>query len=258
MERFDPSAFSLKGRLALVTGSSRGLGTVLAAGLAAAGARLVINGRNGDTVAKTAAAFRADGVEVFESVFDVTKEQEVAAAIEVIESEAGPIGILVNNAGVQVRAPLEQFKVEDWDYVLDINLKGAFVVSKHVAQKMISRKSGKIVSICSMQSRFGRRTIAPYAASKGGLAMLTRGMAVDWAQHNIQANGLAPGYFITEMTQPLADNPEFDAWLKNRTPAHRWGDPQELLGALVFLASPASNFVNGQILYVDGGIHAAI
>lgn len=258
MERFDLSAFDLKGRLALVTGSSRGLGAVLASGLAAAGARLVINGRNGDTVAKKAAEFRAMGVDAFESAFEVTNEDEVAAAVEKIEAKAGAIDILVNNAGVQVRASLETFKVEDWDYILDINLKGAFVVSKQVALRMIPRKAGKIVSICSMQSRFGRQTIAPYAASKGGLAMLTRGMAVDWAQFNIQANGLAPGYFITEMTKPLADNPEFDAWLKNRTPAHRWGDPQELLGALVFLASPASDFVNGQILYVDGGIHAAI
>lgn len=258
MKPFDLTAFDLTGRLALVTGSSRGLGAVLASGLAAAGARLVLNGRNADTVSDKAAAFRADGVEVFESVFDVTKEEEVTPAIDKIEKQAGPIDILVNNAGVQVRAPLETFKVEDWDYILDINLKGAFVVSKQVALKMIPRKAGKIISICSMQSRFGRQTIAPYAASKGGLAMLTRGMAVDWAHHNIQANGLAPGYFITEMTQPLADNPDFDTWLKNRTPAHRWGDPQELLGALVFLASPASNFVNGQIIYVDGGIHAAI
>lgn len=258
MTSFDLNAFDLSGKLALVTGSSRGLGAVLAQGLAAAGARLVINGRNPETVTKKTAELREAGVEVFESVFDVTDEDQVATAVEKIESEAGPIGILVNNAGVQVRAPLEQFKVEDWDDILDINLKGAFVVSKHVGTKMISRKAGKIISICSMQSRFGRQTIAPYAASKGGLAMLTRGMAVDWAQYNIQANGLAPGYFITEMTQPLADNPEFDAWLKNRTPAHRWGDPQELLGALVFLASGASDFVNGQIIYVDGGIHAAI
>ncbi len=258
MGSFDLSAFALSGRLALVTGSSRGLGAVLARGLATAGARLVINGRNADTVTEQAAALRNDGFDAVESVFDVTDETQVAAAVERIESEAGAIDILVNNAGVQIRAPLEEFAVSDWDQVLDINLKGAFVVSKQVARRMIPRRRGKIVSVCSIQSRFGRKTIAPYAASKGGLAMLIRGMAVDWAGYNIQANGLAPGYFITEMTQPLADNPQFDTWLKNRTPANRWGDPQELLGALVFLASGASDFVNGQILYVDGGIHAAI
>jgi gluconate 5-dehydrogenase len=258
MNTFDLSAFDLSGRRALITGSSRGLGAVLAQGLAAAGAHLIINGRNAKTVAGKADELRRAGYQATESVFDVTDEPQVAEAVERIEAETGPIDILVNNAGVQSRAPLEEFKVEDWDRVLDINLKGAFIVGKQVGRRMIPRKSGKIVNICSVQSRFGRKTIAPYAASKGGLAMLTRGMAVDWAAYNIQANALAPGYFITEMTQPLADNPDFDTWLKNRTPAHRWGNPQELLGTLVFLASPASSFVNGQIIYVDGGIHAAI
>lgn len=258
MDEFNLQAFNLSGRLALITGSSRGLGAVLARGLAKAGARLVINGRNAETVEETAREFRDLGFEASESVFDVTNEDEVDEAINRIEREVGEIDILVNNAGVQVRGPLEDFKVKDWEYIIDVNLKGVFIVSKHVARNMISRKAGKIISICSMQSRFGRSTIAPYAASKGGVAMLTRGMSVDWAQYNIQANGLAPGYFITEMTKPLADNPEFDAWLKKRTPAGRWGFPEELLGALVFLASPASDFVNGQIIYVDGGMHASL
>jgi gluconate 5-dehydrogenase len=197
-------------------------------------------------------------MDAIECVFDVTQEAEVAEQVTRIETDQGPIDILVNNAGVQARRRLDEFDAGDWERILAVNLTGAFLVAKHVAGHMIKRGAGKIVNICSMQSRFGRQTIAPYAASKGGLAMLTRGMAADWAAFNIQANGLAPGYFITEMTKPLADDPQFDSWLKKRTPAGRWGDPSELLGALVFLVSPASSFVSGQILYVDGGIHGVL
>jgi gluconate 5-dehydrogenase len=250
--------FDIRGKRALVTGSSRGLGAILARGLASQGAQVVINGRDADRVARTTSELRSDGMNATECVFDVTRETEVAEQVARVETEQGPIDILVNNAGVQARKRLDQFDLGDWERIMAVNLTGAFLVAKQVARHMIDRKAGKIVNICSMQSRFGRQTIAPYAASKGGLAMLTRGMAADWASFNIQSNGLAPGYFITEMTRPLADDPKFDAWLKNRTPAGRWGDPSELLGALVFLVSPASSLVNGQILYVDGGIHAVL
>ena len=252
------SLFSLNGTVALVTGSSRGLGLVLARGLAQAGARVVINGRDAGTVDAAVASLVADGLEAIPSVFDITDEAAVTDAVQRIEESVGPIDVLVNNAGIQIRAPLETYRRDDWDQLMGINLTGPFLVAKAVAAHMISRKRGKIINICSLQSELGRKNIAPYAASKGGLRMLTRGMAVDWAPHNIQVNGIGPGYFVTEMTQPLKDNPEFDAWLCGRTPAARWGDPAELVGAAVFLASGASSYVNGHILYVDGGMLAAV
>lgn len=250
--------FEVKGKIALVTGSSRGLGLVLARALARAGARVVLNGRDSERLAAARGALESEGLAAAARNFDITDEAAVREAVEAIERDIGAIDILVNNAGIQHRAPLEEFPEEQWRRILDINLTGAFVVSKYVAQRMIPRRRGKIVNICSLQSELGRRTIAPYAASKGGLKMLTRGMAVDWAQYNIQANAIGPGYFITEMTKPLADNPQFDAWYKARTPSGRWGDPEELVGALLLFCSSASDFINGQLLFVDGGLSAAI
>ncbi len=250
--------FDVTGKIALVTGSSRGLGLVLARGLARAGARVVLNARDRERLEGARRALEAEGFAAAASVFDITDEAAVSRAVSAVEEDVGPIDILVNNAGIQHRAPLEEFPEEQWRKILDVNLTGAFIVSKHVARRMIARRRGKIVNICSLQSELGRKTIAPYAASKGGLKMLTRGMAVDWAQHNIQVNAIGPGYFITEMTKPLAENPEFDKWYRARTPSGRWGDPEELLGALLLFCSPASDFINGQLLFVDGGLSAAI
>jgi gluconate 5-dehydrogenase len=189
---------------------------------------------------------------------DITDDDAVRSITAVIEREVGGVDILVNNAGIQIRKSLEEFAEEDWQRIFDINVSGAFHITKYVVRGMLQRGRGKIINICSLQSELGRRTIAPYAATKGALKMLTRAMAVEWAERNIQVNAIGPGYFITDVTRALAENPEFDAWLKARTPAHRWGDPQELVGAAVFLASEASSFVNGQVIYVDGGILAAI
>ena len=250
--------FDLTGRLALVTGSSRGIGHGLARGLAAAGARVIVNGRDGDRLNEAAAALCADGADVFARPFDVTDEGAVEAAVAEIESDVGPIDILVNNAGVHGSVSLEDLSVDDWHRVLNGNLTGAFVVGRAVARRMIPRGRGKIVNICSLMSEVARPTIAAYTTSKGGLKALTKAMCVDWARHNIQANGIGPGYYATEMTRALRGEPDFDAWVRRRTPAGRWGKVDDLVGAAVFLAAPASDFVNGQILYVDGGLLAAI
>jgi gluconate 5-dehydrogenase len=242
--------FDLSGRTALVTGSTRGLGFALAHGLAGAGARVAINGRTSE--ACEAAAAKLDGA--FPAPFDVTDEASIAAGVAAI----GQIDILVNNAGINVRAPLEAFSLEDWQRVLDVNLTSAFLVSRAVVPGMIERGRGKIVNTCSVTSEVGRETIGPYTASKGGLKQLTRAMCADWARHGIQANGIGPGYFRTEINTVLQDDPAFDAWLRARVPAGRWGEPSELEGAVVFLASAASDFVNGQILYVDGGMLAVL
>lgn len=252
------SLFSLDRKTALVTGSSRGLGLVLARGLARAGARVVLNGRDGTALASAADRLRAEGLAVSVSAFDVTDGAQVDEGIGRAEAEAGPVEILVNNAGIQRRRPLEDFPEEDFRAVMETNLTSAFLVSKRVARGMIERKSGKIVNVCSLQSEVGRPSIAPYAASKGALKMLTRGMSVEWAKHGIQVNAIGPGYFKTEMTKALVEDPDFDRWIRGRTPAGRWGDPEELVGLLVYLCSPASSFVNGQIVYVDGGLLAGI
>ena len=250
--------FNVKGKTALVTGSSRGLGYILARGLAGAGVRVILNGRNPEQLEKARASLAAEGLETEAVSFDISDSSSIRSGIEEILSRIGDIDILVNNAGVQFRAPLEDFPEDEWRKILDINLTGAFLVSKAVAAGMKERGRGKIINICSLQSDLGRATIAPYAASKGGLKMLTRGMTVDWAKYGIQINGIGPGYFATEMTRPLKDDPKFDAWICGRTPAGRWGDPAELIGTLLFLSSSASDFVNGQLIYVDGGITAAI
>jgi gluconate 5-dehydrogenase len=250
--------FDISGRVALVTGSSRGLGLSLARGLAEAGARVVMNGRNAAVLAEAVARLKAEGLDAHGYPFDVTDGAAIEAAVDLIEREAGPIEILVNCAGIQNRRALEDFPDDDFRALLEANLTSAFLVAKRVAKRMIPRRRGKIINICSMQSELGRPTIAPYAASKGGLKMLTKGMAVEWAKHGIQANGLGPGYFKTEMTKALVADETFNKWICGRTPAGRWGEPEELIGSLVFLASEASSFVNGQILYVDGGILAGI
>jgi gluconate 5-dehydrogenase len=250
--------FDLDGKIALISGSSRGLGLVLARGLASAGATVILNGREGKRLDEAVAGLTDNGHTAHGRCFDVTNGKQVTEAIKEIEKEIGPISILVNNAGIQRRGPLEDFAEEDWRDVIDTNLTAAFLVGREVARCMIARKQGKIINTLSMQSEVSRATIAPYAASKGGLKMLTKGMATDWGKYNIQVNGIGPGYFITEMTQPLVDNPEFDGWLKKRTPMARWGDPEELIGAAVFLASKASDFITGQTIYVDGGILATI
>jgi gluconate 5-dehydrogenase len=242
--------FDLSGRTALVTGSTRGLGLALARGLAGAGARVAINGRTQESC--EAAAAGLDGA--FAAPFDVTDEAAVAAGVAAI----GEIDILVNNAGIQVRGSLETFSLEDWQRVVDVNLTSAFLVSRAVVSGMIDRGRGKIVNTCSVTSEVGRETIGPYTASKGGLKQLTRAMCADWARHGIQANGIGPGYFRTEINTVLQEDPAFDAWLRARVPAGRWAEPSELEGAVVFLASAASDFVNGQIIYVDGGMLAVL
>jgi gluconate 5-dehydrogenase len=246
--------FDLTGRTALVTGSSQGIGFALAAGLADHGARVVLNGRDGDKL--QAAAARIAGAA--SAAFDVTDETAVEQAIASIETEIGPIDILINNAGMQFRAPLESFPTQKWRELFETNVTSVFLVGQAVAKRMIGRGRGKIVNIASVQSELARPNIAPYTATKGAVRNLTRGMCTDWAQHGIQINAIAPGYFKTPLNQALVEHPEFSAWLEKRTPARRWGDVQELIGAAVFLASDASTFVNGHILYVDGGITASL
>ena len=250
--------FQLDNRRALITGSTQGIGLALAYGLARAGATVVLNGRDAKRVEAAAEKMRADGFSAECAPFDVTQQLDVVEAIDRIERDFGAIDILINNAGIQRRAPLEDFPSENWDAILANNISSVFYVSQAVARHMIPRGRGKIINICSVQSQLGRPTIAPYTASKGAVANLTKGMCADWAKYGIQANGLAPGYFETEMNKALVENEEFSAWLCKRTPAGRWGRVEELNGAAIFLASEASSFVNGQILYVDGGMTACV
>lgn len=250
--------FGLHGRRALITGSGRGIGLALAGGLARAGAALVINGRNEAQANAVAGRLRGEGFEADVAVFDVADAEAVTRAVDAIEARVGPIDILVNNAGIQRRAPLDQFAANDWNELMRVNLDGVFHVSQAVARHMLPRGRGKIINISSVQSALARPTIAPYAASKGALRMLTQGMCADWAPHGIQVNALAPGYFATDLNRALVDDPEFSAWLCKRTPAGRWGRVEELCGAAVFLASDASSFVNGQTLFVDGGLTSVV
>ena len=250
--------FSIEGKIALLTGSTGALGMAFAKGLAQQGTTVILNGRNKEKLNAKVQELEKVGFKVYGYAFDVTQSEEVNKAVQDIEREIGPIDVLVNNAGIQVRGTLEEFRDEDWQKIISVNLTGAYLVAKAVVPSMINRKSGKIINIGSVQNELGRPGIAPYAASKGGLKMLTKGMAVDWAKHNIQVNGIGPGYFKSEMTQALYENPEFDAWLCERTPSKRWGDPEELIGALLFLASDASSYVNGHMIYVDGGLLASV
>ena len=250
--------FDLTGRTALVTGSARGLGFAIAEGLAAAGARVIINGTTAAGVEKAVAALRAKGFSAEGAPFDVTDEAAIAAAFARFDADKIAIDILVNNAGIQLRKPMVELTTPEWQKVMDVNLTSAFVVGREAAKRMIPRGHGKIINIGSLTSALARATVAPYTVAKGGIKMLTQAMAAEWAAHGIQANAIGPGYMITDMNQALIDNPTFDAWVKGRTPAKRWGKPEELIGTAVFLASGASTYVNGQIIYVDGGIMAVL
>jgi len=252
-----PTLFDLTGKRALVTGSSRGLGLAIARGLAEMGAHTILNGRSEPSLQQLVSEFTNDSLSASSLVMDVTDEQSIDRAITHAES-AGPINILVNNVGIHQRAPLAEMTSAQWREVIEVNLTSAFLVSSRIVPSMINRKAGKIINTCSLMSEVGRPTTGNYAASKGGLKMLTRAMATEWAQHNIQANAIGPGYFETELTRPLAQDETFDKWLRSRTPAKRWGQPQELVGTAVFLASHASDFINGQVIYVDGGLLAAV
>ena len=251
-------SFDLTGRTAFVSGSSAGIGYALARGLAGAGARVILNARNAQKLEHAVDRLRAEGADVLSAAFDVTDSVAVVEGVGRIEAEVGPIDILVNNAGMQRRAPLEKFEEAHWRELMNTNVTSVFLVGQAVACHMIERRRGKIINICSVQSELGRPNIAPYTASKGAVKMLTKGMAIDWGQYNIQVNGLGPGYFKTELTEALVSDAEFTRWLIGRTPSRRWGDVQDLVGAAVFLASDASNFVNGHILYVDGGVTATL
>ena len=250
--------FRLDGRLALVTGSSSGIGLALARGLGQAGAALVLNGRDAAKLAATAATLRAESLTVHEAAFDVTDGDASESAVARIEADHGAIEILVNNAGLQRRGAFHEFLPADWQAVMRTNVDSMFFVGQAVAKRMVPRGRGRIINICSVQSELGRPGIAPYAASKGAVKMLTKGMAIDLGPHGITVNGLGPGYFKTELTQKLVDDPTFSAWLINRTPSRRWGDVEDLAPAAVFLASDAGRFVNGHILYVDGGVTATL
>ncbi|MFE6803474.1 SDR family oxidoreductase [Streptomyces sp. NPDC057681] len=252
--------FDISGRTALVTGSSRGIGFALARGLLEAGATVVLNGR--DESALTDAAERLSeqtgNSPVHTAAFDVTDGPSVTAGVAGVEERVGPLDILVNNAGMQLRAPLLEFTDADWHRVLNTNLTSAFLVGREAARGMVERGHGKIINICSLQSEVVRPGIAPYAATKGALKMLTKGMCADWGPSGVQVNGLGPGYIETELTEPLVRDEEFSAWVRRRTPAGRWGRTDDLVGGTLFLASPASDFVSGQILYVDGGMTSVL
>ncbi|MEQ1804014.1 MAG: glucose 1-dehydrogenase [Burkholderiaceae bacterium] len=250
--------FDLAGRTALITGSSKGIGFSLAAALGGAGACVVLNARDSARLEQSREALRGRGLNVHAVAFDVTDADAVERGVAHIEDTLGAIDILINNAGMQHRAPFAEFPVDAWRKITATNLDSVFYVGRAVAQRMIERKRGKIINICSVQSELGRPGIAPYAATKGAVKMLTKGMAIDLGKHGIQVNGLGPGYFKTELNQALVDDPAFSTWLAGRTPAGRWGDVEELHGAAIFLASDAASFVSGHILYVDGGITASL
>lgn len=252
--------FDLTGKIALITGATHGLGMAMAKGLGSAGATLVVNGASSQEKLNNAVAeYRSSGLNAHGYLFDVTKEAQVIENIAKIEREVGTIDILVNNAGIIKRTLLEEMEVDDFEEVLKVDLVSPFIMSKHVVKGMISRKEGKIINICSLMSELGRNTVGAYAAAKGGLKMLTRNMATEWAKHNIQINGIGPGYFATSQTEPIrVDGHPLNDFIVGRTPAGRWGDPADLQGVAIFLSSKASDFINGQIIYVDGGILATI
>lgn len=252
--------FDLTGKVALVTGATHGLGMAMAKGLGSAGATIVVNGHSSqEKIDKAVAEYEAAGYKAYGYKFDVTDEDQVIAAVDKIEKEVGPIDILVNNAGIIKRIPMLEMPVDEFKQVIDTNLVGVFTMTRPVARKMVERKQGKIINICSMMSELGRDSVGAYAAAKGGLKMLTRNMATEWARHNVQVNGIGPGYFATAQTEPIRveGNPLND-FIISRTPAGKWGDPDDLQGAAVFLSSKASDFVTGQVVYVDGGILATI
>ena len=251
--------FDLKGKRALITGGTHGLGMAMAKGLGQAGAELIINDISLEKINVAIEEYKAAGLKAYAGLFDVTDDKAVQEAIDKIEKEIGPIDILINNAGIIKRIPMVEMEAQDFRQVIDVNLIAPFIVSKYVGRHMIKRKAGKVINICSMMSELGRDTVSAYAAAKGGLKMLTRNMATEWAKHNIQVNGIGPGYFATSQTAPIrVDGHPFNEFIISRTPAGRWGDPEDLIGTAIFLASSSSDFVNGQIIYVDGGLLATI
>lgn len=251
--------FDLTGKRALITGGTHGLGMSMAKGLATAGAELIINGHSPDKMEAALKEYTKAGFKAKGYLFDVTNDEEVKQSIDKIEKEVGPVDILINNAGIIKRIPIVEMSAADFRQVIDVDLVAPFIVSKYVGQYMIQRKAGKIINICSMMSELGRNTVSAYAAAKGGLKMLTKNMATEWAKYNVQVNGIGPGYFATEQTAPIRiDGHPFNEFIISRTPAGRWGDPDDLMGTTVFLSSKASDFINGQIIYVDGGILATI
>ena len=250
--------FSLAGKNILITGSAQGIGFLLATGLGKYGAQIIINDITAERAELAVEKLHQEGIQAVAAPFNVTHKHEIDAAVEHIEKNIGPIDVLVNNAGIQRRHPFTEFPEQEWNDVIAVNQTAVFLVSQAVTRHMVERKAGKVINICSMQSELGRDTITPYAASKGAVKMLTRGMCVELARHNIQVNGIAPGYFATDMTTALVNDEAFSAWLFQRTPAARWGKPEELIGAAVYLAAPASDFVNGHLLFVDGGMLAAV
>ncbi len=254
----DKDTFRLDGRIALITGSSTGIGFALARGLGQAGATLVLNGRDAQRLAGAAASLSAEGLQVHSRGFDVCDAAAVDTALASIEAEVGPIDILVNNAGLTRRAAFHELDAADWKLIIDTNLNGLFVVGQAVAKRMVPRGRGRIINICSVMSELGRPGTSAYTASKGAAKMLTKAMAIDLGPHGINVNGLGPGYFKTELTAALVADDKFNSWLVARTPSRRWGDVEDLAPAAVFLASDASKFVNGHILYVDGGVTASL
>ncbi len=250
--------FNVEGRIVLITGSSRGIGFSLAKGFCEAGAIVILNGTSESTMKSSVDALKKEGYKVYGYAFNVTKESDVAKNIALIEENVGPISVLINNAGIQRRAPLEQMSLDDWKTVLDVDLNSVFIVSQAVAKYMIPRKEGRIINITSLNAEGARITIANYCAAKGGLKMFTKSMATEWGKYNILTNAIGPGYFLTDLTKPLEEDPKFDAWVKGKVPLQRWGNPEELVGAAIFLSSDAASYVNGHTLYVDGGWQASL
>ncbi|SHN12793.1 SDR family oxidoreductase [Roseibium suaedae] len=248
------SLFDLSGKTALITGSSRGLGRAFAEGLAGAGARIILNGIDEARLQQTASEMQGQGLNTLTAAFDVTNEAAVVAAFEAFDRDGVDVDILVNNAGIQFRKPMLELASADWQRVIDTNLTSAFLVGREAAKRMAARGFGKIINVGSLTSELARATVAPYTVAKGGIKMLTKAMAAEWAEKGIQANAIGPGYMITDMNEALLSDPKFDAWVKGRTPARRWGRPEELAGTVIYFASGASDYVNGQIVYADGGM----
>lgn len=252
------SLFDISGKIALITGSGRGLGLAYAKGYLEAGATVILNSTTEEALQKTVAKLRAEGYDAYGLCFDVSDESAVESAVEKIETEIGPIDILINNAGIHRRSPLSEMPLESWKRVLDVNLTGAFITGKAVAARMISRKKGKIINITSLNAELARNNIANYSSAKGGLKMLTKSMATEWGHYGITCNAIGPGYIETDLTKPLVEDPEFNAWVTGEVPLGRWGVPEDIIGTAIFLGSAASDYINGHTIYVDGGWQASL